>query len=152
MFPILGCSFVDRVRRILAIALLFCAAGAEVPRQVLIRAHNLALSPHAAATQQSAPSSNVDSDSPGHAVQTAASVPADGGENYWYFKAAADNTAVVSRRDRVIVSLYDSWAGSLCCAASDNRGSDGSAASSRSNCHSTGSAVVVGCRVIPLRI
>lgn len=152
MFPILGCSFVDRVRRILAIALLFCAAGAEIPRQVLIRAHNLALSTQPVATQHATPSAAADRDGPSHAAQSAASIPTDGGENYWYFKAAADNTAVVSRRDRVIVSLYDSWAGSLCCAASDNRGSDGSAASSRSNCHSTGSAVVVGCRVIPLRI
>ena len=142
----------DRVRQILAIALLFCAAGAEIPRQVLLRAHNLALSTQPVATQHATPSAAADRDGPSHAAQSAASIPTDGGETYWYLETAAENAATVSRRDRVIVPLYDSWASSLRCVAGDDCGPGSSAATSRSNCHSTGSAVVVGCRVIPLRI
>jgi len=148
---------VDRARQFLTIALVFCAIGAEIPREVLIRAQNQALVTQPVAAQHVAQPASAQQGSQPTAIAKGdlgrlTSLPTQAGETYWYFKAAAENAAVISRRDRVVTPLYDRWAGDLCCAAHVDRGSDGSAATSGSNCHRSDSPVVVGCRVIPLRI
>lgn len=157
--PILrwGCRFVDHTRRLLAIVLLFCAAGAEVPRQVLIRAHNLAIGTQAPAAATQVAHETADT-GPGNSAQSPApeqpplaNAPLHGGDTYWFFEVPTEGAAVVPRRDRMSAPTYDGWANELCCAAGDYRRLHGFTWNSRSDCHRTGSAVVVSCRLIPLR-
>lgn len=155
----------DRTRRILAAVLILIAAGAEIPRQLLFGALDATAASLAAiapvpadADGQTPPAQS--SQSPQDALPAGRNHqesrwrvpnPAGGASSCWLLEVPLEGAAAVSRRDRMVMPLCDNLVSGYCCTTNETQTSARADISSCRDGHGLGSAVVVACRLIPLR-